>query len=82
MPPASTDMPSPAMTVLKGALQKAGFECKVLYWNILLDDVIKSYLRESSMDRISEADFIGVFYAYLALKNEDQKALIKQEILK
>lgn len=28
LPPASTDMPSPAMTVLKGALQKAGFNCK------------------------------------------------------
>lgn len=81
LPPASTDMPSPAMTVLKGALQKAGFECKILYWNILLDDVIKSYLRESSMDRITEADFLGVFYAYLALKNGDQEALIKQEIL-
>lgn len=54
LPPASADMPSPAMTVLKGALQKAGFSCKVLYWNILLEDIIKSYLRVSSMDRVTE----------------------------
>lgn len=81
LPPASTDMPSPAMTVLKGALQKAGFDCKILYWNILLEDIIKSYLRESSINKITEADYLGVFYAYLALKNGDQKALLKQEIL-
>ena len=41
LPPASTDMPSPAMTVLKGALQKAGFNCKILYWNILFEDIIR-----------------------------------------
>ena len=44
LPPASTDMPSPAMTVLKGALQKAGFNCKILYWNILFEDIIRFYL--------------------------------------
>lgn len=29
LPPATVDMPSPAMTVLKGALGKAGFSCKI-----------------------------------------------------
>ena len=82
LPPASTDMPSPAMTVLKGALQKAGFNCKILYWNILFEDIIRFYLRESSMDKISEVDYLGVFYAYIAIEKNDKDALLKQEILK
>ena len=81
LPPASADMPSPAMTVLKGALQKAGFSCKVLYWNILLEDIIKSYLRVSSMDRVTEVDYLGVFYAYIAIERNDKDALLKQEVL-
>lgn len=81
LPPASTDMPSPAMTVLKGALQKAGFNCKILYWNILFEDIIRFYLRESSMDKISEVDYLGVFYAYIAIEKNDKDALLKQEII-
>lgn len=81
LPPASTDMPSPAMTVLKGALQKAGFNCKILYWNILFEDIIRFYLRESSMDKISEVDYLGVFYAYIPIEKNDKDALLKQEII-
>jgi radical SAM superfamily enzyme YgiQ (UPF0313 family) len=81
LPPASTDMPSPAMTVLKAALCKAGYKCKILYWNILLEDEIRDYLRVPSLDRITEVDYLGIFYAYLAIENSDKDTLLKQEIL-
>lgn len=81
LPPASTDMPSPAMTVLKGALCKAGYKCKILYWNILLEDEIRDYLRVPSLERITEVDYLGIFYAYLAIEYSDKDALLKQEIL-
>lgn len=81
LPPASTDMPSPAMTVLKSALCKAGYKCKILYWNILLEDEIRDYLRVPSLDRITEVDYLGIFYAYLAIEYSDKDTLLKQEIL-
>lgn len=81
LPPASTDMPSPAMTVLKGALGKAGFGCKILYWNILLEEEIREYLRVPSLEKITEVDYLGIFYAYLAIETSDNDALLKQEIL-
>lgn len=81
LPPATADMPSPAMTVLKGALEKAGINCKIIYWNILLEDIIKCYLRVSSMDKITEVDYLGVFYAYIAIESKDEESLLKQEAL-
>jgi len=43
MPPAKDYLPSPAMTVLKQTLQKKGYDVQVIYWNILLEDLISKF---------------------------------------
>lgn len=39
-PPAKTDLPSPAMTVLKRSLQEVDVYVQIVYWNILLEDIL------------------------------------------
>lgn len=42
-PPAKTYLPSPAMTVLKKSLQEVGIDVQIVYWNILLEDILLRY---------------------------------------
>ncbi len=45
MPPAMINLPSPAFSVLKGFLAHHGYECKIINWNISINEVMTSFLR-------------------------------------
>ncbi len=50
-PPAFTDVPSPSLSILKGYLKKIGYDSDIIYWNLILDDIlneIKKHSREES----------------------------------
>ena len=78
LPPALSFFPSPAMTVLKGALKKGGIDCVIVYWNILLEDLIREYYFGQELDSINDVNILGLFYAAIALDEQDENALIKQ----
>lgn len=55
-PPAFTDFPSPSLSILKGYLTKVGYESDIIYWNLILNDIlndIKKYNREESGYEVS-----------------------------
>lgn len=81
LPPGKAYLPSPAMTVLKGSLEKAGYSCKIIYWNIILDDLMSKYLFNIDTDSVNEVDLLSIFYAYLSIIKKDNRTLMKQEIL-
>lgn len=81
LPPAKTYFPSPSMTVLKGALKKHGYECKIVYWNMLLEDIIRKYFLEIDPESLNDIDLLGIFFAAIALENKDEDALLKQILL-
>ena len=47
-PPAKTYLPSPAMTILKKSLQEVGIDVLIVYWNILLEDILLRYFFNKS----------------------------------
>lgn len=79
LPPAKTFLPSPAMTVLKTTLTHAGFECDVIYWNIILNDIMSEYLFGLKPDNIDEINVLNIFYASIVADCEDEEQFIKQE---
>lgn len=81
LPPGKAYLPSPAMTVLKGSLEKAGYSCKIIYWNIILDDLMSKYLFNIDTDSVNEVDLLSIFYAYLSIIKKDNRTLMKQKIL-
>lgn len=81
LPPAKTFLPAPSMSVLKTVLSHNGYDCSVIYWNMLLDDVISEYLFGKRSDDIDEINALGIFYAYIAIKCNDRKCLIQQEAI-
>ncbi len=73
LPPAKPYLPSPAMTVLKGALKSSGYNCKIIYWNIILEDIIKEYFFDIKTDSIDEVSYLSIFYASIAIDNNYPK---------
>jgi len=47
LPPARTDTPSAALSILKAHLTTNGVETLVIYWNILLDGILPSFERNT-----------------------------------
>ncbi len=80
LPPAKTYLPSPAMTVLKQALQEAGFESQIVYWNILLEEVLRKYFFNESKPLDDDIASLGIFFSYIAIERNDKDTLIKQEL--
>lgn len=81
LPPAKEYLPSPAMTVLKQTLHKEGYDVQVIYWNILLEDVISKYFFYDNRPWKDEISVLGIFFSYIAITNNDNNALLKQELL-
>lgn len=80
-PPAKTYIPSPAMTILKESLVRNGFSCRIIYWNMLLEDTILSYFFNDKRALDDEVSLLSIFFSYLSIKYDDDLALLKQEIL-
>ena len=72
MPPAMTDLPSPAMSILKTYLENKGFEVKIIYWNILSNNLQKGFIWESKR-RLDDQEAILIFSNYLAISRNDKQ---------
>lgn len=81
LPPAKDYLPSPAMTVLKQTLQKEGYDVQIIYWNILLEDIISKYFFNDNRPWKDEISVLGIFFSYIAITNNDKNALLKQELI-
>ncbi len=46
LPPSVPDLPSPALSILKGFLTPHGYNVEVIYWNIYLKDLLSYYTGE------------------------------------
>lgn len=79
-PPAKTYLPSPAMTVLKKSLQEVGIDVQIVYWNILLEDILLRYFFNEKKSLDDDIASLGIFFAYIAIERNDTEALIKQEL--
>lgn len=79
-PPAITLWPSPAHSILKQAITQEGVNCKVVYWNIELEEILASYLFAESTYNFSDSDRLGLFYSYIAFKRNDYTLLLREEI--
>lgn len=79
LPPAEKSFPPPSMTVLRTSLVKSGYSVEIIYWNILLEDIINEYLlNEKVFD--NELLLLSIFYAYIANENDNEEYLLKQEL--
>lgn len=79
-PPAITLWPSPAHSILKQAIIKEGINCKVIYWNIELEEILASFLFAESTYSFSDSDRLALFYSYIAFKRNDYILLLREEI--
>lgn len=78
LPPAKSSFPSPAMTVLKGALAKRGTECTIVYWNIILEDIMQEYYLGLDIDNLSDLNLLSIFFSAIAVESHDEDALLRQ----
>ena len=80
MPPAAKDWPAPSMSVLKTHLNNNNKNARVIYWNVILDEILKEYLflNEEPSD---ELGFLSLFYSYIAKDKGDEVNLLKQEMM-
>lgn len=79
LPPAIHSFPSPSMSLLKSCLVSHGYDVEIIYWNFLLEPVIKDYWKRERED--NEAHllyFLAPFYNYLAIESQEQSCIDKQ----
>lgn len=69
-PPAKTYLPSPAMTVLKKSLQEVGIDVQIVYWNILLEDILLRYFFNEKKSLDDDIASLGIFFAYIAIERK------------
>lgn len=69
------------MTILKESLVYAGYQCDIIYWNIILQDVISKYFFNADEEKLNEVTLLSIFYSYIAIKYKDNDSLLKQEAL-
>jgi len=80
LPPAVTAWPSPSMSILKTFLESHNTKTEILYWNTILDDILKDYLFiEQEPD--DELGFLSLFYAQIAMSSNDKSNILKQKII-
>ena len=72
-PPYSVDSPSPALSVLKGYLQKFNYQVDIIYWNLLLYDLENEFLWDKKKVKYGDPDTMDIYSAYMAVKNNDQE---------
>ena len=73
MPPASDNIPSPAMSVLKQYLVSNGFNVDVIYWNLLLSKLQKDFVWTNNFTNRTMLSMYLV-YNYLSITCKDESA--------
>lgn len=74
-PPATIDMPSPSMSVLKTYLERFNFNVEIKYWNIAIWKLQREFVFE--VQCANEMLSLLLFYNYLAIKYDDKEALCR-----
>ena len=74
-PPATIDMPSPSMSVLKTYLERFNFNVEIKYWNIAIWKLQREFVFE--VQCANEMLSLLLFYNYLAIKYNDKDALCR-----
>lgn len=75
LPPALEDSPSPSMSVLKKYLEKCGYNVKIIYWNVILIDHIKSFMNLSLNTLSQDISKLIPFFTNISIKNNDNESL-------
>jgi radical SAM superfamily enzyme YgiQ (UPF0313 family) len=78
LPPSITEYPSSGLSVLKGFLKKNCYDSKIIYWNVLIQDLITSYFLEYSPYKGDtfeyENTYLSPFLSLLSDKFQDNCA--------
>lgn len=77
MPPASTNWPSPAMSILKGYLSYHHYSVEVEYWNLRFMKLQREFRWGNNLVSPDNAADIYLFYNYLAVYKNDHNAYEK-----
>lgn len=80
-PPTRVHWPSPALSVLANSLRGACVPVEVIYWNVILEELLSEYLFEEHTTLIPESEVLSLFYAYIAMQIGDRELLAKQECM-
>lgn len=73
-PPAYIELPSPALSILKTYLERNTYKCKIVYWNVILYDLQKKFLKKNR-NLSSDKDPLLLFLNYIALESKDRVLL-------
>lgn len=77
LPPADTDMPSAALSILKSFMQTNGFETEIKYWNLLLNNSL--FELDSSSTSSAQIRLIPYCY-YISQQHNDKDAINRIKI--
>lgn len=78
LPPSELVFPSPAFSILKGFLESEGFNVEVIYWNLLLKDLIYPYFSDyfNYKDDFGEHDrmYLVPFLSLISERYQDARS--------
>lgn len=77
LPPTDVKWASPPISTLKGFMKNNGYDVKVHYWNISLEEHIKNFFGPNSKQIQDEFFSVVPFLNYIAIKNEDNDTFDK-----
>jgi radical SAM superfamily enzyme YgiQ (UPF0313 family) len=80
MPPAMINLPSPAFSVLKGFLAHHGYECKIINWNISINELMSSFLRNFTFEP-ADPDILPLLPFLHAIAEEYNDTAAMQRII-
>lgn len=77
MPPAMVESPSPSMSALKTFLTQKKYNVTIIYWNIKLYNLQKSFLWNPQLNPDDVLQSSLLLLAYISVKNNDKKTYAK-----
>lgn len=75
LPPSLNNSPSPSMSVLKDYLDRHGYDVTVVYWNVLLENCIKSFMDITFDTLTQDINKLLPFFVSLSHKRDDKETL-------
>ena len=73
-PPANPNMSSASMTILQNFLLLNGYETKVIYWNIILHDILSEFYNRKKINDYERAE-LALFNIILATETCDKDVI-------
>lgn len=79
-PPANPNMSSASMTILQNFLLSNGYETKVIYWNIILHDILSEFYNRKKINDYERAE-LALFNIILATETCDKDVIENYKIM-